>query len=184
MNDLETIDLDIDDSSELLFKVKIEGTEGQAKVRLVCESNDVDFMFSGSPLGHDDAIKFDVPSMKSKLKEGLYKSKVEVLVDNKYFVPVEFNINFKKTVQVVAESFQVLNKQEKKKEISVSAIPIVVKKEKQHSSPVEENKTEQPKQKFMTLQEKFGKKIQHSDESKDKSNDEDLLMSIRKLLSK
>jgi hypothetical protein len=174
MNNLETIELDIDDSSELLFKVKVEGTEGQAKVRLVCESKDIDFMFVGSSLGHDDAIKFDVPSMKSKLKEGVYKSKVEVVVDNKYFVPVEFNINFKKTIQVVAESFQVVNKQEKKSEISVSAIPIVVKKEKQQEAVVE--KKLEDKSKFVTLHEKFQNKNNQKGAS-----DEELLTSIRKL---
>lgn len=174
MNDLETIDLDIDDSSELLFKVKVEGTEGQAKVRLVCESKDIDFMFAGSSVGYDDAIKFDVPSMKSKLKEGIYKSKVEVLVDNKYFVPVEFNINFKKTVQVVAESFQVINKQEKKSEISVSAIPIVVKKEKQHEVVAEKKLEEKPR--FVTLQEKFQNKNKQKGAS-----DEELLTTIRNL---
>lgn len=169
---LETIDLDIDESAELHFKVNIEGAEGQAKVRLVCESNDLDFVFSGESLGHDNVIKFDVPSMKSKLKEGIYKSKVEVLVDNRYFVPVEFNINFKKTVNVVAESTVIpVNTIQKQKGISVSAtpVPVVVKKE------VQKEQTLQHKQ-YTTLKEKFSKK--------DNQVDEDLLETFRKLLNK
>lgn len=49
---LETIDLDIEESNELLFKVKVEGADpAPVKVRLVCESGDMAYMFNGQSVG-------------------------------------------------------------------------------------------------------------------------------------
>ena len=102
---LETIDLDMEESNELLFKVKVEGADpAPAKVRLVCESGDVAFMFNGRSAGPDGLIQFNMPVMKDKLKEGVYLARVEVLIENRYFAPVQFQVNFKKAVKVVAEA--------------------------------------------------------------------------------
>lgn len=102
---LEIVDLDMEENNELLFKVKIEGADpAPARVRLVCESGDLAYMFNGRLAGQDGLIQFNLPVMKDKLKEGIYQSRVEVLVDNRYFAPVQFQINFKKAVKVVAEA--------------------------------------------------------------------------------
>lgn len=124
---VETIDLDIEESNELAFKIKIEGTSASpAKVRLVCEGTDVSYMFSGYSSGTDGVVSFQLPQMKDKLKEGLYAAKVEVLIENRYFAPVQFQLNFKKTLSVVAEAIQFV-KRPVQSEISVSASPIQVK---------------------------------------------------------
>lgn len=65
--------------------------------------------------------------------EGVYQSKVEVLIDNKYFAPVQFNCEFKKTVSVVAEAVSI-PKIEKKQDIKVSAAPIIL--EKKQAQPI------------------------------------------------
>ena len=127
-----SIDLDIEDSNELLFKVRIEGTDpAPAKVRLVCESSngDISYLFNGCALNEDDLVQFNIPNMNNKLKEGNYKGRIEVLVENRYFTPVEFNINFKKTMKVVAEAVNnfVLRKPQETS-VTVSALPIVVPK--------------------------------------------------------
>lgn len=102
---LETISLDVDEASELLFKIKIEGTQpSPAKVRLVCETGDVAYMFAGHPLDDDGLVQFMLPSLKNKLKEGTYPSRIEVLIENKYFSPVQFNMTFKQTMTVMAEA--------------------------------------------------------------------------------
>lgn len=114
----ETIELDVEEPNELLFKVKVEGADsGPVSVRLVCESGDVSYAFGGSSVGHDDLMQFNVPVMKGRLKEGTYDSRVEVIVDNRFFVPVEFKVNFKKTMRVVAEQVTV----RKPTEVKVSA---------------------------------------------------------------
>ena len=124
---VETVDLDIEESNELAFKIKIEGTSAApAKVRLVCESSDISYMFNGYANGNDGVVSFQLPQMKDKLKEGLYKARVEVLIENRYFAPVQFQLNFKKTLSVMAEAVQIVRKPVQT-EISVTAAPIQVK---------------------------------------------------------
>jgi hypothetical protein len=104
---LETIDLDIEESNELLFKVKVEGVEqAPAKVRLVCEVGELGYMFDGHATSEEGVVQFLLPVMKDKVKAGTYLSRVEVLIENRYFAPVQFNLNLKQAVKVVAESIQ------------------------------------------------------------------------------
>lgn len=124
----ETIDLDVEEASELLFKVKVEGIEpAPAKVRLVCEAGDVGYVFNGHPTPEDGVVQFLLPVLKDKIKEGLYPSRVEVMIENRYFAPVQFNINFKRAVKVVAEAVQIPQRRPVP-QVSVTAAPIIVKK--------------------------------------------------------
>lgn len=123
---LETVSVDIDEPTEFLFNVKVEGADpSPTKVRLVCESGDMSYMFNGKST-RDGLVQFNVPSMKGKLNEGMYKARVEVLIDNRYFAPVQFQLDFKRTVSVVAE---IVTKPSKKelKEVKVTAAPVTVK---------------------------------------------------------
>jgi len=105
MDHTDSIDVDLDEQTELLFKVKIEGAKQEkATVRLVCEGSDHALLFSGKSLGHDDLVQFIIPSLASKTNEGLHSAKIEVMIENRYFVPVSFSLNVKKTIKVVAES--------------------------------------------------------------------------------
>lgn len=127
----ETIDLDIDESNELAFKIKMEGAASSpAKVRLVCEGEDFSYMFNGYGTGEPEVVQFTLPQMSSKLKEGSYKARVEVLVENRYFAPVQFDINFKKTLSVVAESI-VVKPKAVQPEIKVTATPVIAQKVQQ-----------------------------------------------------
>ena len=122
---LETVELDMEESNELAFKIKVEGTANSpAKVRLVCEGSDVSYMFNGRGTGEDGVVQFVMPQMKDKLQEGVYQARVEVLIENRYFSPVQFQINFKKAMKVVAEALFIQPKSTKP-EISVSAQPVV-----------------------------------------------------------
>lgn len=124
----ETIDLDIDESNDLTFKIKMEGsTSGPAKVRLVCEGPDFAYMFNGYGTGESEVVQFTLPQMGNRLTEGTYDARVEVLVDNKYFSPLGFKINFKKTLSVVAEAVKVLPKAQKA-DVKVTAVPVVATK--------------------------------------------------------
>lgn len=156
----ETLALDIDDKNELTFRIKVEGIDpAPAKISMICEGVDHAYMFTGVPQGHDDLVTFTIPVMKNKILEGVYASRVEVLIDNKHFVPVKFNVNFKKTISVVAEAVVVPTL--KKKEIIVTAAPIVpVVEQKQNvviqtkqqsqQKQVQQNPLITPKQEFTT----------------------------------
>jgi hypothetical protein len=101
---MDNIEIDIDEASELLFKVQIEGTETPAKTRLVCEGKDMGFLFSGGFTEDPGVVQFVIPSMKGKVTEGEYNAKLEVLIENRCFSPIEFKLKFKKQVTVQAES--------------------------------------------------------------------------------
>jgi hypothetical protein len=122
----ESIDLDLEESNELAFKIRMEGAAtSPAKVRLVCESEDVSYMFNGYGTTEPEVVQFTLPQLVGKLAEGTYHARVEVLVENRYFTPLSFDINFKKTMKVVAEAMQVVQKP-RAQEIKVSVAPVQV----------------------------------------------------------
>ena len=127
-NLIETVDLDLEESNDLTFKIKMEGAAAApAKVRLVCENEDFAYMFNGYGTGEDEVVQFTLPRMDKKINEGTYNARVEVLVDNRYFAPLQFQINFKKTLSVVAEAIQVVKKVTKP-EVTVTATPVIAAK--------------------------------------------------------
>lgn len=135
MDITETVELDVDEINELLFKINIEGhISGPAKVRMICEGDDVSYMFPGRP-DKDGLVQF-VIAKNSGLGEGTYPSKIEVLIENRYFVPVQFNVLIKKAVQVFAEVVQVPSVK-KASPVLVSASRVQLKQEKQPQVVIE-----------------------------------------------
>lgn len=102
MSNKESIELMIDERNELRFRVAISGTSQSAIIRLVCENDGLGFMFEGKQDG--DEVLVTLPSLIGKLHEGKYDARLEVLVENRYFVPLEMKLDFKKPVSVMAES--------------------------------------------------------------------------------
>jgi len=140
----ETIELDIEESNELAFKIKMEGAAtSPAKVRLVCEGQDVAYMFSGYGTGESEVVQFTLPRMTEKLEEGTYQARVEVLVENRYFAPLHFQINFKRAMSVVAESIQVVQKPAKP-DIKVSAGQIQVIRPQLAAQPIRVERRPEP----------------------------------------
>lgn len=140
----ESIELDIDESNELAFRIKMEGAaHSPAKVRLVCEGEDFAYMFNGYGTGEPEVVQFTLPKMTAKLAEGEYPARVEVLVENRYFAPLQFQIKFKKTVSVVAEAVKVVTRPVKS-EIKVSATPVIVQKQSQTSQIMFESRPVPP----------------------------------------
>jgi len=126
----ETIELNIDESNELLFKVQVEGNDvAPARVRLVCEGEDISYHFNGEGTDEPGIVQFVIPNMTGRIKEGVYSSSVEVLIDNRYFAPVQFDLQFKQPVKVTAESVSVPKKRaSRKRDVTVSASPVLVEK--------------------------------------------------------
>lgn len=101
---METVDLKLDEKNEIEFKLEIESSEqvGAPTARLMCEAGGLSYAFNGE-ITSDGEVKVIVPSMKGRLDKGNYKATLEVFVDNKYFVPLEFQANFKESIKVMAE---------------------------------------------------------------------------------
>ena len=114
---METIELDLDNENEMTFNVVIEGTRpGEPLCRLMIENEDMSFSMQGDFLP-DNEVSIVVPPLKGILREGNYDSYLEVLVDDRVFIPLEMQIKFEQSIKVVAES----KSQKKKKRLTASA---------------------------------------------------------------
>jgi len=98
-------DVHLDEENELRFNITTEGTDATAsiKTRMILESSKMDFMFPGISIPGGE-VTVIVPSLKGVLNEGLYNTRLEVLIDDRIFTPLELTANFKQSVKVVAEA--------------------------------------------------------------------------------
>jgi len=185
---LETIDLDMEENHDLLFKVNVEGNAASpARVRLVCEAGQVSYMFEGHPTEDEGVVQFVIPQMSGKLnEEKTCLAKVEVLIDNRYFAPVQFGINFKKTVKVFAEAVH-MPQAKKTSSVTVSAVPIVVKRQEPKVTVNESPRPakiaappEDPKESSSPLRQRYLKKKNVVDTPSLDSLDEEVLRSLVK----
>ena len=101
---MDSIDLDLDNENEMTFNVVIEGTRpGEPLCRLMIENEDMSFSMQGDFLPNNE-VAIIVPPLKGILREGSYDSYLEVLVDDRVFIPLEMKINFEESVKVIAET--------------------------------------------------------------------------------
>jgi len=108
---MERVELKLDEASDLTFKVMIEGTkESASEIRLICVGDDVSYVFKGSMTEEVNEVRVTVPTMKDKIKEGVYETKLEVIIEGRCISPLQFLTNFKEGVKVVAESVKIAEK--------------------------------------------------------------------------
>lgn len=130
---MENINLDLDNDNEMTFNVVIEGTRpGEPLCRLMIENEDMSFSMQGDFLPNNE-VAIIVPPLKGILKEGMYDSYLEVLVDDRVFIPLEMKINFEQSVKVVAES--VRRKKRQPVKASASLVSANIKKSNNKSEP-------------------------------------------------
>ena len=150
---MEKLELKLDEANGLIFEVNITGAdseEAEPKYRFFCGANSMELVVEGRSI--DGKVYVDIPVLKDVLNEGVYPARLEVLVEDRYFTPLEMNVEFKKSLMVTAESVTVnkkksskakrLNEENSAPEITASASVVAVK----NSS------------KLTTLKEKFSKK--------------------------
>jgi hypothetical protein len=65
----------------------------------------------------NNEVSIVVPKLKGILREGNYDSYLEVLVDDRVFIPLEMQIDFEESVKVMAETV----KRKKRKAVTASA---------------------------------------------------------------
>lgn len=138
---MDNIEIDIDEAIELLFKVQIEGTEIPVRTRLVCEGKDMGFLFSGGFTEDPGVVQFVIPSMKGKITEGEYRTKLEVLIENRCFSPIEFMLRFKKQITVTAESLSHAVTKKVSIEIKPTAVLVEVRRPQTLKDRVAQKKT-------------------------------------------
>lgn len=144
---MEVINLNLDEDNNLEFSVEIESNSaiGKASARVVCEVGSVSYLFNGDMDGNN--VKVNIPSMEGKINEGTYKSKLEVVVDDKkYFTPLEFSSCFSESTKVkasIVSETSSKNESIKASIVSKPSISVVTKKKdpvKQEKKKVNNNK--------------------------------------------
>jgi hypothetical protein len=101
---MSSIDLSLDNNNEITFQVNIEGSSpAHPSCRFLIEGHEMSFAFPGE-IERDGTVSVTVPPLEKVLREGTYSSGLEVIVDDRVFVPLELEVNFEKSVRVTAEA--------------------------------------------------------------------------------
>ena len=102
--------LKLDEENSLTFEVKIEGEVpvSQPVYRMVCETGDLALAFRGTVT--DEGVIFTVPALQNKLREGSYDSHLEVVIENKLLIPLQFKADFVIPTRVQVEAVKVSSK--------------------------------------------------------------------------
>jgi len=93
----------LDDENEVRFSLEIEGaapTDVHASMILEGKKG-YSLSFPGTPVDGGE-VEVVVPPLKSILSEGTYKARLEVVVDDRLFVPLELTTTLKNSVKVEA----------------------------------------------------------------------------------
>jgi len=117
---MSDISLYLDQDNELRFNVSIEGTRpGTPKYRLVFEGKNCSYAFNGMQ-GAPGEVMFTIPSMKNTINEGTYHANLEVMIDDRFFTPLEFDASFEQAMKVTAEA--VVRPVQKKPAVTASIV--------------------------------------------------------------
>lgn len=113
------LQLKLDEQSEITFDLEIAGSqEKPTDIRYIIESANfnvvckVDIDATG--------FKVKVPRLKNILESGIHNSKLEVVLENKLFTPIQETIMFEETIVV-----QAIPKQETVVEVKAATLPII-----------------------------------------------------------
>lgn len=99
---MSEIDLMLDEENELTFQLDVEGTRpGDVECRLTLESADMSLIFKADSYKGEE-VNVVLPPLEHVLKEGKYDMSLEVLVDDRMFVPLVVEGNFSKSIKVSA----------------------------------------------------------------------------------
>ena len=141
--------LSLDRENILEFNVDIQGyantsTTKAPKVRMILEQKNMGFCMVATK--EDKTYSVVIPEMKNIMESGMCEARMEVIIENKYFVPWESQIEFDKEVKVEAAP---IVRKEPQPDLSVQVKPII--KEEPKPEPqkpvVKEESSSKPKKK-------------------------------------
>lgn len=91
--------LDLTESAEMEFEAEIFGTADKpSSIRFVIEGPD--FELGCKVIEEGNTIKVQVPKLKGILASGVYESRLEVVINDKLFVPMRESIEFNPNVEL------------------------------------------------------------------------------------
>ena len=150
---MDNMKLSLDRENVLEFNVDIQGyantsTTNPPQVRLFLEQKNIGFCMSAKK--DNKTYSVVIPEMKNVIEAGVCDARMEVIIDNKFFVPWESQIEFDREVKVEAAP---IIRETPQPDVSVQVKPVI--KEESEPEPekpaVKEELVPKPKKKA-TLQ--------------------------------
>jgi len=139
--------LSLDRENILEFNVDIQGyantsTTKAPKVRMILEQKNMGFCMVATK--EDKTYSVVIPEMKNIMESGVCEARMEVIIDSKYFVPWESQIEFDREVKV--EVVPII-KEELQPAVSVQAQPVIKEIPQPQKRVVKEEAPSKPKKK-------------------------------------
>ena len=145
--------LSLDRENILEFNVDIQGyantsTTKAPKVRMILEQKNMGFCMVATK--EDKTYSIIIPEMKNIMESGICEARMEVIIDSKYFVPWESQIEFDREVKV--EAAPIIRK-EPQPDVSVQVKPVIKEEPKpEPEKPVIKEEEPPKRKKKATLQ--------------------------------
>ena len=122
---MDNMKLSLDRENILEFNVDIQGYANTSmtkapQVRLFLEQKNIGFCMSVKK--NNKTYSVVIPEMKNIIKSGICEARMEVIIDNKYFVPWESQIEFDREVKVEAAP---IIREELQPDVSVQAQSVI-----------------------------------------------------------
>ena len=138
--------LSLDRENILEFNVDIQGyantsTTKAPKVRMILEQKSMGFCMVATK--EDKTYSVVIPEMKNIMESGVCEARMEVIIDNKYFVPWESQIEFDREVKVEAAPIV----KSEPEPLSVQAQPVIKEEPEPQKPVVKEETPSKPKKK-------------------------------------
>lgn len=114
------IELKLEEASSLTLNMKLEGdVAGTPQLRFSILSEGMRYTFEATANGNGE-FEVQFPVLEGKLAAGTYNAEVEILVDNKHFVPLQETVRLTKEVKPVVKLAEAVKKvQEASVEVKV-----------------------------------------------------------------
>jgi len=138
--------LSLDRENILEFNVDIQGYANTSitkapKVRMILEQKNMGFCMVATK--EDKTYSIVIPEMKNIMESGICEARMEVIIDNKYFVPWESQIEFDREVKV--EAAPIIKSEPEP--LSVQAQPVIKEEPDPQKPVVKEETPSKPKKK-------------------------------------
>ena len=148
---MDNIKLSLDRENVLEFNVEIQGYANTSmtkapQVRLFLEQKNIGFCIAAKK--DNNTYSVVIPEMKNIIESGVCDARMEVIIDNKYFVPWESQIEFDREVKVEAAP---IIRNEPQPNVSVQVKPVIKEEPEPEKPVIKEEAPPKPKKKA-TLQ--------------------------------
>ena len=150
---MDNMKLSLDRENVLEFNVDIQGyantsTTNPPQVRLFLEQKNIGFCMSAKK--DDKTYSVVIPEMKNVIEAGVCDARMEVIIDNKFFVPWESQIEFDREVKVEAAP---IIREKPQPDVSVQVKPVIKEEsEPEPEKPVIKEEAPPKRKKKATLQ--------------------------------